>query len=123
MLQGTILGPLLCLVYINDIPKAIGNKAVPIIFVEDISILIKSPSNIQFQNYLNIVLGQLNKWFKANLLSLNFNKAYLIKFINKVHVLLTYKLRMKINKFIQILNNTLSWKTGNEYIKSKLSSA
>ena len=77
------MGPLLCLVYINDLPKAIGNKAVPIIFAEDISILITSPSNIQFQNDLNIVLGQLNKWFEANLLSLNFNKAYLIQFINK----------------------------------------
>ena len=47
---------------------------IPILFANDISILITSPNNIQFQSDLNIVFGQLNKWFKANLLSLNLVK-------------------------------------------------
>ena len=59
---GLKYGPLLFLVYIIDVPKAIDHKAVPIIFADDTSILIISPNNIHFQNNLNIVVGQLNKW-------------------------------------------------------------
>jgi len=53
--QGSILGPLLFLVYINGFPKAIL-----IVYADDTSILITTPKNIQFQNYLNIDFGQLN---------------------------------------------------------------
>ncbi len=42
-----------------------------------------SPNIIQVQSDLNKVFGQLNKCFKANLLSLNFNKTYFIQFISK----------------------------------------
>jgi hypothetical protein len=61
-----VLGPLLFLVQINDLTKAIKHKAIPILFADETGILIESPNNIQFQNDLNIVFGQLNKWFKAN---------------------------------------------------------
>jgi len=75
------LGPILFLIYINDLPKAIGHKTIPVLFAANTSILITTPNNIQFQNDLNIVSGQLNKWFKANLLVLNFDKTYFIQFI------------------------------------------
>ena len=81
--QGSILGPLLFLVHINDLPKATEHKAIPILFADETSILITSPNNIQFQSDLYIAFGQLNKWFKTNLLSLNFDKTYFIQFTNK----------------------------------------
>jgi len=54
--QGLILGPLLFLVYINDLRKAIEHKGIPILFADDTSILITSPNNIHFQSDLNVVL-------------------------------------------------------------------
>ena len=96
--------------YINDVPTAKGNKAIPVLFADDTSILITSPNNVKFQSDFNVVFGQLNKWFMTNLLSLNFDKTYVILFTNKVHVLLTYKLRMKLNKFVHLLKqNFLSY--------------
>jgi len=71
----------------------------PILFANDTSILITSPNYIQFQSDFNIVFGQLNKWFKANLLSLNLAKLISFYLLTKVHVLLTYKLCMKINLY------------------------
>jgi len=66
MPQGSILGPLLFLVYINDLPKTIEHKAFPILFADDTSILLTSPNNIEMQINLNIVFEQLIKWFKSN---------------------------------------------------------
>jgi len=50
--QGSILGPLLFLEYINDLRKAIKHKAIPILFADDTSTLITSPNNIKFQSDL-----------------------------------------------------------------------
>jgi len=83
VLQGSVLGPLLFIVYINDLPKAIEHRAIPILFSDITSVLITNPNNIQFKSDLNVVFGQLNNWFKDNLLTLNFDKTYLIQFTNQ----------------------------------------
>jgi len=49
---------------------ATEHKAILILFTDDTSVLITSPNNIQFQGDLNVGFGQLNKWFKTNLLAL-----------------------------------------------------
>ena len=59
------------------------HKALPIIFADDTSILLTSPNNSQMQSDLNDVFAQLNKWFKLNLLLLNFDKTLFIQFTNK----------------------------------------
>ena len=132
MPQGSILGPLLFLVYINNLPEAIEHKAIPILFADDTSILITRPNSIKFQSDLNLVFGQLNKLFKANLLSLNFNKTYFTKFTNKStctsDMQITYEDKHICTaietKFLGLfINNSLFWKTHIECIKSKLSSA
>ena len=132
VLQGSILGPLLFLVYSNDFLQTIKHKVIPILFADDTSILITSPKNIQFQNDLNVISGQLNKWFKANLLSLNSDKTYFIQFTNKStctsDIQITYEDKqvctVSETKFLGLfINNTLSWKTHIECSKSKLRSA
>jgi hypothetical protein len=93
------LDPLLFLVYINDLLKAVKHKALPNLFADDTHILITSPNNIHMQSDLNIVFEQLNNWFKSNLLLLIFTKLTLFNLTIKVNTLLINKLNMKINKY------------------------
>ena len=95
--------------------------------MDNTSILLTSPYNIQVQSDLNIAFEQLMKWFKSNLLLPNFDKTYFIQFNNKSN----YTSEIQINyeyKQISIANetkflgpfitNNLTWKTHIECIKS-----
>jgi hypothetical protein len=81
--QGSVLGPLLSLVFINDLPKFINDKSVPNLFADDISILVSHPNPLAFYKIINNVFQTLNAWFNLILLSLNLAKTHFIKFISK----------------------------------------
>jgi hypothetical protein len=78
--QGSILGSLLFLLYINDLPKAINDKTIPILFADDSSILVTSPNLNDFRVNINTAFNCINEWFKVNLLTINFNKTHYIQF-------------------------------------------
>ena len=81
--HGSILGPLLYLLYINDFPKIINKTSAPIIFADDSSILFTPSNVIDLNKDIHIVFTTLNKWVRANQLSLNFNKTNYAHFKTK----------------------------------------
>jgi len=81
--QGSIFGPLLFLLYINDLPKIINKTSAPIIFADDTSILFTHSNLIDFKKNISIIFTTLNKWLGANQLSLNFNKTNYVQFTTK----------------------------------------
>ena len=77
--QGSVLGPLLFLIYINDLHKAIKYSSTRH-FADDTNILIKNSSLKQLKKHLNLDLRSLCNWLKANKISLNCSKTELLIF-------------------------------------------
>jgi hypothetical protein len=50
-------------------------KSVPILFADDVSVLISHANPIKFKNSINEVYVMLDDWFKMNLMSLNTMKT------------------------------------------------
>ena len=124
------MGPLLFLFCINDLPKAINNKPVPILFADDTSILITSPNKNDFQLKITTAFNFINEWLNTNLLSINFNETHYVQFITKnkpkSDIKITYNNKhistISSIKFLGIcINDTINWKYHIEYVLPKLS--
>ena len=71
--QGSILGPLLFLIYINDLHKSIRfSKTYH--FADDTSIIQSKPSLERLSKQVNNDLSNLSNWLRTNKLSLNVKK-------------------------------------------------
>ena len=73
--QGSILGPLLFLIYINDLPNLSPNMTC-LSYADDTAIIFKNKNTSVLQDTLNDLLVQISNWFHANFLSLNVSKTY-----------------------------------------------
>jgi hypothetical protein len=81
--QGSVLGPTLFLLYINDLPAVINEKAIPVLFADDTSIHYTDGNSMRVHLNIKTILGNVNKWFKYNCLSLNTGKTHYIHFKTK----------------------------------------
>jgi len=81
--QGSVLGPLLFLMYINDLAKSVSDIASPILFADDTSFIITYRDETEFKLRTHEILNRINKWFHTNLLMLNCDKTYFLPFSTK----------------------------------------
>ena len=129
--QGSILGPLLFITYINDLVSASG-KITPLIYADDTSLYISGKDLKTLYNTANDELGNILDWMITNKLSVNIDKTSYIIFRpkrrhiddNSYNLLLNNRHLKRVNsiKFLGvILDDVLSWAGQINNIKSKIS--
>jgi len=97
--EGSVLGPLLFLLYTSDLPGIINDVSKPTIFMDDTNITITHSNFIDLKEEINIVVEKTSNWFQNNLI-LNFNKTYYMHFMTKSKLAVDIHISHKINPIV-----------------------
>ena len=92
--QGSILGPLLFIIYMNDFSRS-SELLFSILFADDTSVFIEGTCLNDISEILNTELEKISIWLEANKLTIN---------INKTHYMMFHRTRIKhITNFVSAI--------------------
>ena len=97
--QGSILGPILFLLYVNDMPQAISSKL--LLYADDSCLLFQHKEVKTIEQQLNKDFANLCDWFVDNKLSVHFGKD------KTKSILFTSKRKLKKGNSLNILYNDI----------------
>ena len=126
--QGSILGPKLFILYINDICN-VSEIFKYVLFADDTNIFCSDNNLHNLMMTVNKELKKLCDWFAVNKLSLNLNKTNYMIF-NKTKQAPTVDIsiqnfkieRVYVTKFLGVMiDEDLNWKNHISYVKTKVS--
>ena len=127
--QGSVLGPLLFLIYINDIRES-SEVLKFFLFADDTTVFYSDKTNAGTEDLLNRELSKVSTWLAANKLSLNVKKSNFLHFHHGKVKKPTINLRLNetaveeksVTKYLGVfIDNKLTWKTHIQHVKTKLS--
>ena len=131
--QGSNLGPLLFLLYVNDL-QHISDVLSIILFADDTSVFLSGNDPLELNEIFNLELKKMQSWFTANKLYINQDKTCYMIFKNRNSKTQDKDIYVELNntrikretktKFLGvIIDENLSWKEHVNYIALKISRA
>ena len=81
--QGSLLGPILFLIAINDLPGLFPNAARPLLYADDTNCLLSSDSVSNGIHLAQTTTNVISEWSEANCIDINASKTSLIHFLPK----------------------------------------
>ena len=127
--QGSILGPILFLIYINDL-VSVCKHSLPFLFADDTNLFTSGKNLKDLNEKVNEELANISIWLKVNKLSLNVKKTHFLVFhnkkkpIDKIEIFIDNKaIDQKNNtKFLGVfIDDKLTWKKHIDHVSKKLS--
>ena len=130
--QGSILGPLLFIVYINDLPRCVKHCSVNM-YADDTVFYLAGPTVDNLTFYINQDLQCLSERLEDNNLVLNVSKTKCVLFTSRRHKERDCILNLNLlGKSIScettfeylgvVLNNFMTWKAHTDYVCKKVAS-
>ena len=101
--QGSVLGPLLFLIYMNDMPNCLMTSHA-IILADDTTLVVSSRDPMQLYHDMNLDLDRLCNWFRSYKLSLNTSKTYYMEFFSQPNS--TQCVKPEINEEVLVRKST-----------------
>ena len=125
--QGSTLGPLLFLLYLNDLPS-VSRLLKFVMFADDTNAFIRGSNLKNMITDFNSELVKISDWFAVNRLSLNVQKTHFMHFTNSRQYIEQNLIienqnieKVENTKFLGIkIDDKLTWKNHIEYINSKI---
>ena len=126
--QGSIIGPLLFLLYINDIQNSSSTPQF-LLFADDTALLYKAPSINELQTSINTSLPDIATWLTSNRLTLNIQKStYQLFAISNsipdihIHINDIPLSRSKATKYLGVtIDEDLKWKCHIKHVENTIS--
>lgn len=120
--QGSILGPLFFLIYVNDLPIAMNREL--ILFADDTAAIIKSKSKAELSLSLVEVMNDMVNWFKINGLKLNIDKTQVVKFsARNENEQIIFPNLAHTYKYLGVhIDENINWKGHLEFIETRIRS-
>lgn len=130
--QGSVLGPLLFSLYINDLPQILQPSNI-LMYADDTCVIVTGKNLTDLESKSNMKLEKVAHWLSNNKLSINTDKTKCITFRSRLRFINANDIHIKIDdsvieqvttiKYLGVtIDNNLHWQMQIQNVCSKLAS-